>query len=229
MSVGSVDPSRIVTETASRRVSPAEGDKNQFGEILNHSISQSPINLDEIFAAAAEKYNVPVHLLKAVGKAESNFNSNATSGCGAMGIMQLMPSTAKSLGVNDAYDPEQNIMGGTKYLSQLLDQFHGNVKLAVAAYNAGPGNVRKYDGIPPFAETQNYVAKVMGYYGSDISAGSVSASVRASSSLLDQGSSLQVSAADPFAADPSAEDLAALIRMERYRLQLLAIAEEETE
>jgi soluble lytic murein transglycosylase-like protein len=96
------------------------------------------MDLDSIFEAASKKYNVPVNLLKAVAKAESNFNSHATSSCGAMGIMQLMPATAKSLGVTDAYNPEQNIMGGAKYLSQMLNQFNGNTELAVAAYNAGP-------------------------------------------------------------------------------------------
>lgn len=120
-------------------------------------------DLDSIFLEASQKYDVPVELLKAVAKAESNFNPEATSHCGAMGIMQLMPSTAQSLGITDAYDPYENIMGGAKLLSQLDKLYDGNVKLMLAGYNAGPGNVEKYDGVPPFEETQNYVATVMRY------------------------------------------------------------------
>jgi len=121
--------------------------------------------MDEIFQEASERFNVPVDLLKAIGKQESNFNANAVSRCGAQGVMQLMPATAKELGVTDAFDAEQNIMGGAKYISSLLKKYEGNTTLALAAYNAGSGNVRKYGGIPPFEETQNYVKKVMGYYG----------------------------------------------------------------
>ena len=118
----------------------------------------------DTISKAASTYNVPEKLLASIIKQESNFKSNAVSSAGATGLMQLMPSTAKYLGVKDATDPEQNIMGGAKYLRKMLDQFDNNVSLALAAYNAGPGNVKKYDGIPPFKETQNYVKKVMNYY-----------------------------------------------------------------
>lgn len=121
-------------------------------------------SLDSIFENAAKKYNVPENLLKAIGKAESNFNDKAVSRCGAQGVMQLMPKTAKSLGVTDSLDAEQNIMGGAKYISGLLKKYDGDTKLALAAYNAGSGNVAKYNGIPPFKETQNYVKKVIKYY-----------------------------------------------------------------
>ena len=122
--------------------------------------SSETVSLDDIFHRAAKKHNVPVNLLKAIGKAESGFDSNAVSRSGAQGVMQLMPKTAEYLGVTDSFDPEQNIMGGSKYISQLLDRYDGDVNLALAAYNAGMGNVAKYGGIPPFKETQNYVVKV---------------------------------------------------------------------
>ena len=126
------------------------------------------MTLSQIFQKASETYGVDVNFLKAVARAESNFNSKATSKSGAMGIMQLMPSTAKSLGVNDAYDPYENIMGGAKMLSGLLAKYNGDQSLALAAYNAGSGNVKKYGGIPPFAETQNYVKKVLSYYSEGV-------------------------------------------------------------
>lgn len=127
-------------------------------------------SMDAIFDKAAATYNVPVELLKAIGKAESDFNAKAVSRSGAQGVMQLMPATAKELGVTNSFDPEQNIMGGAKYISGLLKKYNGDVKLALAAYNAGSGNVKKYGGIPPFKETQNYVKKVTAFMkGTDIS------------------------------------------------------------
>jgi len=129
------------------------------------AVSSGDVDLDVIFEAAGQKYNISTDLLKAVAKVESNFRADATSRVGAMGIMQLMPGTAKYLGVDDAYDPEQNIMGGAKYLKEQLDRFDGDVKLALAAYNAGWPAVKKHGGIPPFRETQAYVPKVLGYMG----------------------------------------------------------------
>lgn len=127
----------------------------------------APSSLETYFQEASDTYGVPVALIKAVAKAESNFNSQAVSGAGAQGIMQLMPATAQGLGVSNAFDAKENIMGGTKYLAQMLTKYNGSVKLALAAYNAGSGNVDKYEGVPPFSETQNYIKKIFGYLGMD--------------------------------------------------------------
>ena len=125
----------------------------------------APGDLDPIFEQAANQYGVRKDLLIAVAKAESNFNASVVSGAGAIGIMQLMPETARNLGVNDPYNATDNIMGGAKYLSRLLSQYNGNISLALAAYNAGSGNVEKYGGIPPFKETQTYVRKILADIG----------------------------------------------------------------
>lgn len=117
-----------------------------------------------IVSRVAQKYQVDEKLVNAVIRQESGFNPKATSHCGAMGLMQLMPNTAKELGVKDAYNPLQNIEGGVKYLSNLLKRYNGNTVLALAAYNAGPSNVDKYSGVPPFSETQNYVKNILANY-----------------------------------------------------------------
>lgn len=139
---------------------------NSFDEILANEQSKldesnKTMSLQDIFEEASKTYNVSADLLKAVAYQESRFQPDATSYVGAMGIMQLMPSTAEWLGVEDAYDPYQNIMGGAKLLGILQDTFDGNIPLMLAGYNAGAGNVEKYGGVPPFEETQNYVKNIM--------------------------------------------------------------------
>ncbi len=109
-------------------------------------------------------YGVDAELIHAIVRQESCFNEGAHSRVGAIGLMQLMPQTALELRINDPWNPEHNIQGGIKYIAQMLEMFDGNPKLAIAAYNAGPGNVNKYRGIPPFSETRNYVKKVYGEY-----------------------------------------------------------------
>ena len=142
-----------------------------FTNILTKTtFSNGKIDLDAIFEEAGRRYNLSPNLLKAVAKIESGFRPDVTSTAGAMGIMQLMPGTARGLGVTDPYDPVQNIMGGAKYLRDMLDKF-GDVRLALAAYNSGPNNVTKYNGVPPFCE--NYVKKVLENMGGDITAGMV--------------------------------------------------------
>lgn len=115
---------------------------------------------NDIIVAAAQKFDVDAALVSAVIKAESDYNPRIVSNKGARGLMQLMPATAKRFGVTNSFDPEENIHAGTRYLRWLLKTFDGNADLAVAAYNAGEGNVWKYDGVPPFRETVNYINRI---------------------------------------------------------------------
>lgn len=121
----------------------------------------TPADLGEMLTRAGNEHNLDVDLLASVVKAESNGNPRAVSPVGAQGLMQLMPSTAAGLGVLDSFQPEQNIRGGSAYLDALLTQYHDNLALALAAYNAGPDAVHKYNGIPPYRETRAYVARVI--------------------------------------------------------------------
>ncbi len=134
-----------------------------------HQASQEEIDASIVMAAA--RHNVDPNLVRAVVKVESNFNSNAVSRKGAMGLMQLMPSTARSLNVQNPFDPDQNVDAGVRHLKQLLENYNGDVKLTLAAYNAGSGAVARSSGIPRFAETQNYVRRITNLYygGADIS------------------------------------------------------------
>ena len=124
------------------------------------SYSRNKNAFDQLIRQAAQQHGVSEGLVKAIMHTESGFNINARSPVGAQGLMQLMPTTARRFNVSNAYDPQQNIFGGVKYLSWLLKRFNGDTRLAIAAYNAGEGNVDKYGGIPPFRETQDYVRRV---------------------------------------------------------------------
>ncbi len=115
---------------------------------------------EELIKEAADVHKLDPALIRAVMRTESAFNPAAVSPVGAMGLMQLMPALAEEMGVTDPFDPRDNIMGGAKYLRQLLDAYEGNIRLTLASYNAGPGNVRRYRGVPPFKETRNYVRKI---------------------------------------------------------------------
>lgn len=128
------------------------------------SYNQNKNAYDSIIRQAAQTHGISEGLIKAVMHTESGFNVQARSPVGAQGLMQLMPATARRFNVSNAYDPQQNIMAGAKYLAWLLKRFNGNTTLALAGYNAGEGNVAKYNGVPPFRETQDYVRRVTSRY-----------------------------------------------------------------
>lgn len=158
---------KIVTITQEKK---SVSRKESFSDTYEAQ-KRSGETLDDIFEEAARKYQVDVNLLKAIGKAESDFRPNLTSHAGAMGIMQIMPATAKEYGVTNPYDPRQNIMAGAREISELLKKYNGDLVLSLAGYNAGMGNVAKYGGVPPFRETRNYIKKVTEYLKTPITTG----------------------------------------------------------
>lgn len=158
--------------------------KTKFGDLLTNPVTKvnaqlytntvsstaikqdysSKSKIKSLISKVSQKHGVDEKLVNALVNQESGFNPNAKSKVGAMGLMQLMPATAKGLGVTNPMDPEQNVEGGVKYLKSMLDKYNGNVILALAAYNAGPSAVDKYDGVPPYKETQNYVKSILASY-----------------------------------------------------------------
>jgi len=174
-----IDGNQYLVSSASNTAGTSSSQEVSFDDVYNGKTK----SLEDIFQNVSAEYGVPVKLLKAVAQAESSFDTNAVSGCGASGIMQLMPETAKSLGVEDVFDAEQNITGGAKMLAYLLDDYGGNTTLALAAYNAGSGAVAKYGGVPPYAETQNYINKINGILGGELEADTTNISIEKNTSV----------------------------------------------
>lgn len=168
----------LMMDWSMRGMSPIQlsqvGSIDQFANVLAqrmeraNTLSSGSQSMDEMFERASMATGVPVDLLKAVAKTESDFNPNCVSHAGAMGVMQLMPCNVEEYGVTDPFDAEQNIMAGAQQLADLSRRYDGDLTLTLAAYNAGSGNVAKYGGVPPFKETQNYIRKVTALVGEDI-------------------------------------------------------------
>ncbi|OIQ58551.1 soluble lytic murein transglycosylase precursor [Moorella thermoacetica] len=154
-----MEPDRGVTPAGP---TPAAG-RLADGSQVDRTGTPGPPNtsLETLISEVAARHGLPASLLKGVVAAESGFNPRAVSPAGAIGLMQLMPATARALGVNDPFDPAANLDGGARYLKQMLDRFQGDIRLALAAYNAGPGAVEHYRGVPPYRETRAYIDKVL--------------------------------------------------------------------
>jgi hypothetical protein len=170
---------RVVVGASGRKVILNENSTQRTRRLSGKLVSVPDTSLQPLIALHSGNQNLDPKLVQALIQAESGYNSRALSNKGAMGLMQLMPATASLLKVQNPYDPDDNIRGGTRYLRQMLDRFSGQVELAVAAYNAGPGNVERHRGIPPFAETREYVRRVLALYrGADLGLPASSSMIR---------------------------------------------------
>ncbi|WP_336142364.1 lytic transglycosylase domain-containing protein [Acinetobacter sp. 102] len=179
------------------------------------SYSRNKNAFDPLIRQAAQQHGVSEGLIKAVMHTESGFNINARSPVGAQGLMQLMPATARRFNVNNAYDPQQNIFAGAKYLSWLLKRFNGDTRLAIAAYNAGEGNVDKYGGIPPFRETQDYVRRVTSRY-QNLYASSIGSSSSSNAQVIAQSTNYTT---------PSTEAVEVAPAPKQYNRQIITLAD----
>lgn len=143
---------------------PAHRDRTKRPRVRPESLRAKHARVAPFIVEAAALYGLPPALLRAVIRVESNYEPTARSSKGAMGLMQLMPATAASMGVNDAWDPRENILGGARYLRELIERWGGDLVRVAASYNAGPGAVEKYGGVPPYAETRGYVKRILKHY-----------------------------------------------------------------
>ena len=162
--IASLSPPTGPVATAGLVQETSTAPSGDFGRVLSQTVGGTDTagsGYDPEIASAAQKYGVDPKLVHAVIEQESGFDPNATSPAGAQGLMQLMPATARGYGVTNPYDPKQSIDAGTRYLAGQLDRFGGDVSLALAAYNAGPGAVERFGGVPPYPETQRYVASIL--------------------------------------------------------------------
>jgi soluble lytic murein transglycosylase-like protein len=167
---------RIVVGASGRKVILNESPVQRTRRLSAKLVDLPDTNLEPMIARHSDAQNLDPKLVRALIQAESGYNARAVSNKGAIGLMQLMPDTASELKIRNPYDPDQNIRGGTLYLRQMLDHFAGKVELAIAAYNAGPGAVEKHRGIPPFAETRDYVRRVLSLWrGADFALPTASA------------------------------------------------------
>lgn len=155
---------RITVGASGRKVIVNESSGQRSRRLSTQLVGMPDADLEPLIARHSDAQNLDPKLVRALIQVESGYNFRALSNKGAMGLMQLMPATASLLNVRNPYDPEDNLRGGTRYLRQMLDRFAGRVELALSAYNAGPGAVERHNGIPPFAETRDYVRRILALY-----------------------------------------------------------------